>query len=197
MGKKILIIDGHGSHMSVNLIDSSIENNVILYCLPPHTTHLQIFGISVFKPLKNYFSTITDFITLASVTHGATRVTVNKTNFPILFKEAFDKTLSMKTIISGFRISRICPFNPEAILKERLMPSDDATVTVNQIQQATPSDKSTEQNPLKTPATSQGFSTLPGACQNPLVSAALISPDLAEILQPVKYDEKRKPPRLI
>ena len=105
--------------------------------------------------------------------------------------------MSMKLIISGFRISGICPFNPEAILKERLMPSDNATVTVNQIQQATPSDKSAEQNPVKTPAPSQGFSTLPGACQNRLVSTGLISPDLAETLQPVKDDEKSKPPRLI
>ena len=196
--KRILIIDGHGSHMSLKLIDSAIENNVILYCLPPHTTHLlQPLDISVYKPLKNHFSTITDFIVLAGVTHGATQITINKTNFPILLKEAFEKTISMKTIISGFHTSGICPFNPEAILKERLMPSDDATGIVNQVQQATPPDKSTEQNQAITPATSQGFSTLPGACQNSLVSTGLISPDLAEILQPVKHDEKIKPPRVI
>ena len=60
-------------HMSLKLIDSAIENNVILYCLPPHTTHLlQLLDRSVYKPPKNHFSTITDFITLASVTHGAT-----------------------------------------------------------------------------------------------------------------------------
>ena len=122
---------------------------------------------------------------------------VNKTNFPIQFKEAFEKTMSMKMIISCFRTSGICPFNPEAILKERLMPSDDATGIVRQVQQATPSDKSTEQNPAITPATSQGFSTLPGACQNPLVSTRLISPDLAEILRPVNHDEKIKPQRVI
>ena len=80
--------------------------------------------------------------------------------------------------------------NPEAVLKERLILSDDATVTVNLVQQATPSDKSAEQNPVKTPAISQGFSTLPGACQNTFVSTVVISMDLAEILQPVKYDEK-------
>ena len=77
------------------------------------------------------------------------------------------------------------------------MPSDDATATVNQVQPATPSDKSAEQNPIKTPTTSHDFLMLPGACQNPLVSTALISLDLAEILQPVKYNEKRKPPRVI
>ena len=183
--------------MSFKLIDSAIENNVILCCLP-HTTHLnQQLDISVYKSLENHFSTITDFIVLASVTHGTTKITVNKTNFPILFKEAFEKTMSMKTIISGFRTSGICPFNPEAILKERLVPSDDATGIVNQVQQATPSDKSTEQNQAITPATSPGFSIIPGACQNPLVSTGLISPDLAEILQPVKHDEKIELPRVI
>ena len=50
------------------------------------------------------------------------------------------------------------------------MPSNDATVTVSKVQQATPLDKSAEQNSVITPATSKGFSTLPGACQNPLVS---------------------------
>ena len=109
------------------------------YAKSPHTTHLlQPLDILVYKPLKNHFSTITDFIVLASVTHGPTKIMVNKTNFPILFKEAFEKTMSMKTIISGFHTSGICPFNPEAILKERLMPSDDATGIVNQVQQATP-----------------------------------------------------------
>ena len=50
------------------------------------------------------------------------------------------------------------------------MPSDDGTVTINQVQQAIPSDKSAEQNTVITPETSQGFLTLPGACKNPLVS---------------------------
>ena len=45
---------------------------------------------------------ITDFITLASATGGATTIMVTKTNFSILFKKAFEKTMSIKTIISGF-----------------------------------------------------------------------------------------------
>ena len=96
--------------------------------------------------------------------------------------------------ISGFRTLGICPFSLEVILKKKLMPSAAATSIVNQVQQATPSDKSTEQNPAITPATLQSFSTLPKACQNPLVSTGLIIPDLAEILRP---DQKIKPPRVI
>ena len=67
------------------MIDLAIANEVIVYCLLPHTTHLlQSLEISVYTPLKKHLSTITDFITLAIVTHGATRVTVNKTNLPNL-----------------------------------------------------------------------------------------------------------------
>ena len=102
----------------------------------------------------------------------------------------------MKTIVSDFYTSRICPLNPKTILKEILMPSDDATITINQVQPATPSYKLAEQNLVKKPTTLQVFSTLPGGCQNPLVSTGLILLDLAEILQPAKYDEKSKPPRV-
>ena len=67
--------------MSLNLIDSAIVSEVILYCLPPRTIQfLQHLNKSMNKPLQ--ISTITDFITLASVTDGVTRVTVDKIFFP-------------------------------------------------------------------------------------------------------------------
>ena len=44
----------------------------------------------------------------------------------------------MKIIFAfGIPTSRICPFNPEAVLKERLIPSDGVTITTNQNQPAT------------------------------------------------------------
>ena len=49
----LLLIDGHKSHMGLELVDLCRENNVILFCLPPHTTHaLQPLDVSVFKSLK-------------------------------------------------------------------------------------------------------------------------------------------------
>ncbi|XP_057310641.1 uncharacterized protein LOC130648605 [Hydractinia symbiolongicarpus] len=66
LGKRILIIDGHGSHINLNLIDAAMENQVILYCLPPHTTHvLQPLDVGLYGPLKTYFSRITDKIHIA------------------------------------------------------------------------------------------------------------------------------------
>lgn len=45
--------DGHNSRFSVELIDSAIEHNIILFALPPHTTHrLQPCDVGAFSPLK-------------------------------------------------------------------------------------------------------------------------------------------------
>ncbi len=53
----LLIIDGHKSHLTLDCIDLACENQVILLCLPPHTTHhLQPLDVAVFKALKAHFS---------------------------------------------------------------------------------------------------------------------------------------------
>jgi len=34
----LLIYDGHGSHDTLDLINLACKHNIILFCLPPHTT---------------------------------------------------------------------------------------------------------------------------------------------------------------
>ena len=115
LGKHILFLDGHESHITLHLIDYASETNVILCCLPQHTTHkLQPLNLSLYKPLKNQFSSITDFIILVSVT-GNMKVIINKTNFPVIFREAFEKTMCPTMIISGYREAGIYPFNPDIV----------------------------------------------------------------------------------
>ena len=49
----LLIYDGHGSHDTLNLIELAREHNIILFCLPPHTTHkLQPLDVGVFGPFS-------------------------------------------------------------------------------------------------------------------------------------------------
>ena len=49
----LLIYDGHGSHDTLDVITLSQEHNVLLYCLPPHTTHmLQPLDVGVFGPFQ-------------------------------------------------------------------------------------------------------------------------------------------------
>ena len=47
---------------------------------------------------------------------------INKTNFITIFKESFERSMSLATIKNGFRKTGIYPFNPEAIDKTRLIP---------------------------------------------------------------------------
>ena len=51
----ILFIDGHKSHVNLDVVDRARNNDVILFCLPPHITHaLQPLDVAVFKSFKNH-----------------------------------------------------------------------------------------------------------------------------------------------
>ena len=44
----MLLTDGHKSHLTLEVVDLCIKNEVILFCLPPHTTHaLQPLDVAV------------------------------------------------------------------------------------------------------------------------------------------------------
>lgn len=50
----LLFVDGHKSHLTMDLSKFCSENQITLYALPPNTTHvLQPADVSVFKPLKS------------------------------------------------------------------------------------------------------------------------------------------------
>ncbi|XP_064482894.1 tigger transposable element-derived protein 6-like [Ornithodoros turicata] len=61
-GKVLLILDGHSSHMSdVEMLQFLDNNDIILLCLPSHTTQaLQPLDRCFFKPLKTAFQAVAD-----------------------------------------------------------------------------------------------------------------------------------------
>ena len=55
----VLFIDGQKIHMTLDVTDVCQQNSVILFCLPPHTTHaLQPLDVAIFKSLKEHFSKV-------------------------------------------------------------------------------------------------------------------------------------------
>jgi len=51
----LLMLDGHSSHYTLELVKVAAAENVILFCLPPHTTaDSQLLDTSCFGPLKTY-----------------------------------------------------------------------------------------------------------------------------------------------
>ena len=49
----IFIDDRHGSHMTYGTIKKAVDNNIIILCISPHTSHaLQPLDVDIFSLLK-------------------------------------------------------------------------------------------------------------------------------------------------
>ena len=90
------------------MIDLLVENDVHLYCLPPHTINiLQLCDVAIFRLLKAYFSHLTDMVKLVSL--GTTNlVLISKKNSSAISKEAFGNVLVIGTIKKGFENVGLC-----------------------------------------------------------------------------------------
>ena len=55
--RRLLIVDGHNSHVNMRFINYCDQSRIVLAILPPHSTHrLQPLDVSVFGPLSDYYS---------------------------------------------------------------------------------------------------------------------------------------------
>jgi hypothetical protein len=117
-GKKVILIyDGHHSHTTYKLIQKAIEHDIILYCLPAHTTHrLQPLDVGIFGPLSKQLSKDID-----GKLEDGERVT--KVNFIEVYLNARNTAFLPDTIISAFRSSGICPLNPNVFTAADFAPS--------------------------------------------------------------------------
>ena len=107
----LLLMDGHSSHYCPEVIRTAAAAQIILFTLPPHTTHLtQPLDKSAFSSLKVFWRHVChDFIV-----QNPGRV-VTHYDFCHLFSQAWFKAMTMKNIVSGFRVTGICPFDRKAI----------------------------------------------------------------------------------
>ena len=94
----LLLLDEHSSHYQPELIRYAKANNIILFCLPPHTTHItQPLDVSVFKPLKvNWQECCHKFLQ----EHPGRVVT--KYQFSELFNQAWNMSMTPGNICAGF-----------------------------------------------------------------------------------------------
>ena len=55
--RRLLVLDGHESHHSLEFQDFCKENNIYTLCMPPHSSHLlQPLDVGCFSPLKRAYS---------------------------------------------------------------------------------------------------------------------------------------------
>jgi hypothetical protein len=105
--KRLLILDGHGSHITPDFMRICVTNRVHLLYLPPHTSHvLQPLDISVFGPLKAaYRAALTLANPLADV--GPTR----KEDFLNCYFQARNKAITTHNALSGWKGAGLWPIN--------------------------------------------------------------------------------------
>ena len=110
---RILLFDGHNSHVNINFLQYCIDNRVIPICLPPHTSHrLQPRDVSVFSPYKHAYR-----MELQQRFENH-EVGVSKRNFYEIVSNARLKALTSENIRSGFWSSGMIPSDGETILQQ-------------------------------------------------------------------------------
>ena len=115
----LLIQDGHGSHISLDVIRLARENDVSLLCLPAHTTHLlQPLDVGVFKSLKLNFSKACKQYISANPGQVVTTDLI-----ALLLAQAWPQSVTPVNAMSGFRKCGIYPLNPGQISDRELAPS--------------------------------------------------------------------------
>ena len=110
---RLLVLDGHSSHSSIEFNDYCKENKIITLCMPPHSSHLlQPLDIACFGPLKRLYSKQIENLIRCQVQH------ITKEDFLPAFKAAFDGAITSMNIRSGFRGSGLVPFGPNEVISK-------------------------------------------------------------------------------
>ena len=107
----LLLLDGHSSHYVLETLKFAMEKDIIIFCLPPHTTHAsQPLDASVFAPLKKHWADACQRYLAKNPTKLVTRY-----QFSTLLNEAWMETMKPASICAGFRTYGVYPFNAKAV----------------------------------------------------------------------------------
>lgn len=124
---RLLIADGHSSHITADMIALCMENNIDLLILPPHCSHLlQPLDIGVFGPLKKYHAYETDRLQRAGINR------FQRSEWVTLYQTIRPKALSVENIKSGWRGAGLVPFSERRVLSQLPLPLQLQPVTPQQ-----------------------------------------------------------------
>ena len=113
-GYRLLLVDGHSSHLTMDFINYCNDHKILLAVFPPHSTHtLQPLDVGMFKPLSSAYSE--ELSLYLHHSHGI--LPVRKGDFFLLFWNAWSATSKKQTIRKSFEATGIYPPNAEVILR--------------------------------------------------------------------------------
>ena len=110
---RLLIIDGHESHKSLEFQNLCEESKIIALCMPPHASHiLQPLDVGCFAPLKQAYKNELRDLADSHINH------IDKKAFLATFLAVYDKSVSKSNILSSFRATGLVPLDPEVVLSK-------------------------------------------------------------------------------
>ena len=109
----LLLLDNHGSHISVEFMKICWQHNVYLYYLIPHSSHvLQPLDLSCFSPLKSRYRQ--DIAALATLSDSAP---IKKARFLEYYNKARNEGLTEYNIRAGWKAAGIIPWDPQKVIR--------------------------------------------------------------------------------
>ncbi|BDD61273.1 hypothetical protein MAP00_009287 [Monascus purpureus] len=110
---RLLVLDGHGSHLTPKFDEICSQNNIIPICMPPHSSHLlQPLHLACLSPLKQAYGRLVENKMRLGFNH------IDKIDFLEAYSYAHTDIFKPQTIRNGFTATGLIPFNPERVLSQ-------------------------------------------------------------------------------
>jgi hypothetical protein len=107
----LLILNGHGSHLTPEFDQIYSENDIIPIYMPAHSSNnLQPLDVSVFAPLKKAYGSLVEKKMRQGYHH------IDKINFIKIYPKAREEAFTPDNITKAFSATGLIPFNPEEVL---------------------------------------------------------------------------------
>ncbi len=115
---RVLLLDGHSSHYTLDFIDYARANNITLLGYPAHCAHaLQGLDVVCFAKMKEAWKQ--EIVTFEEEKMRK----VSKSEFTFLWSRAYRSAFTPDTILAAFRATGVHPFSRETITNEQMKPS--------------------------------------------------------------------------
>jgi len=111
--KRLLICDGHDSHISAEFVRYCMDNDILILLLVPHSSHItQPLDVGVFGPLKRAMSYQLDHIFRTGVSR------LQKVEWMESYIAAREVAINTSNILGGWRGAGLFPLNKQRILHQ-------------------------------------------------------------------------------
>lgn len=110
---RMIVLDGHESHLSAEFQKFCKDHGIITLCLPAHSSHLtQPLDVGCFSVLKRAYSKELELFIRAGIDH------ITKVEFLMAFHTAHNNSITMSNVLGGFRGAGLVPFDPQAVISK-------------------------------------------------------------------------------